>query len=202
MPRTLLVFLAFFLVFTACKQGTPTEPRLEPNATLSGTVFNAETGAPIAGARVAARMVVVKGEAYFVEGVTDASGTYALTTVSGMYILSVFAPGATSPSFVQSISIGFTPAADFRISLIGCVTMTGRVVDGSNVRLGISGATIDFAGQHVVTAADGSFRFELGCPPATDRATMVIEHPNYQRRELVASIPRHSTTSEIVLEPR
>ncbi|HJQ38631.1 MAG TPA: carboxypeptidase-like regulatory domain-containing protein [Thermoanaerobaculia bacterium] len=200
--RRLLASLALLLVFTACKQGSPTEPRIELSATLRGTVINAETGAPIAGARVAARMVVVKGEAYFVEGLTDASGNYALTTVSGMYILQVFAPGATSPSHVQQISIGFTQAADFRISLIGCVTMTGRVIDGSNVRLGISGATIDFAGQHVVTAADGSFRFELGCPPATDRANMILEHPSYQRREFVASIPRYSTTTEIVLEPR
>lgn len=196
-----LVSLAVLLVLTACKQGSPTEPRFEANATLSGTVTRIEGGAPVAAARVTAHMLVVKGTDSSVEAFTDQSGHYSLSTIGGTYVVSVFAPGATTPSYVQTIVIGLTPMADFQISIPGCVTMSGRVVD-ANTHAGISGATIDFVGKHVVTAAEGSFLIYVGCPVRVSSAMITIDHPNYLRREYLTSVPTYSTTTEIVLQPR
>jgi hypothetical protein len=197
------LFLVLSLVLlAACNRSSPTEPSFEGTATLSGVVSYAETGAPVSGARVTAFMPVVKGTPRSGEAVTDVVGRYSLSVPGGTYIVSVYVPGATTQSFVQSIVIGGTSFTNFEISANGCVTLSGRVVN-ANTQAGISGATIDFLGQHVVTGADGQYRMDLGCPPAgSGNQTIVVDHPNYQRREWLRNVPTASSVGDIVLVPR
>ena len=200
--RSLVSLSLVLSLLAACNRSSPTEPSLEGTATLSGVVSYAETGAPVAGARVAAFMAVVKGTPRSGEAVTDVAGRYSLSVPSGTYIVSVFAPGATSQSFVQSIVIGGTAFSNFQISANGCVTLSGRVVDG-NTMAGISGATIDFLGQHVVTGEDGRYRMDLGCPPTgSGNQPIAVDHPDYQRREWLRSVPTASSVGDIVLVRR
>ncbi|HJQ38632.1 MAG TPA: carboxypeptidase regulatory-like domain-containing protein [Thermoanaerobaculia bacterium] len=200
-PVSLFLVLSLVLL-AACNRSSPTEPSFEGTATLSGVVSYAETGAPVAGARVTAFMTVVKGTPNSGEAVTDATGRYSLSVPGGTYIVSVFAPGATTHSFIPTIVIGGSSFSNFEISANGCVTLSGRVVD-ANTHAGIPGATIDFLGRHVVTGEDGLYRMDLGCPPAgSGNQTIVVDHPNYQHREWLRSIPTASSVSEIVLVPR
>lgn len=200
MPRPLLVALTLLLL--ACDK-SPTEPKF-PDAVLTGTVTYIESGAPVVNARVTALLSQVRGRAEG-EARTDAQGRYSLTGIpGGQYSVSVFAPGADRASFIDQYDLGPGPnVVNFRLSAEGCVTMSGRVVDIVS-HAGVSGATITFFGQRAVSAAGGSYVLHLGCPPRPTSVseTITVEHPDYQRREYLISVPAYSTTSDIVLQPR
>jgi hypothetical protein len=202
MSRSFLASLALLLVFAACK-GSPTEPKFS-DAILTGTVTFLETGAPVADARVTAYLVQIKGYAN-AETRTDAAGRYFLTGFpGGQYSVAVYAPGADRAAWIDQYDLGpGTNTVNVQISASGCVTMSGRVYDVVT-RAGISGAAITFLGQHVVSGADGSYALNLGCPPhpAGPSETITLEHPNYQRREYLISVPTFSTTSDIMMQPR
>lgn len=199
MSRALLVFS---LVLLACDK-SPTEPKF-PDAVLTGTVTYIESGAPVANARVTAFLVQIKGRAEG-EARTDAQGRYSLTGIpGGQYSVAVYAPGAERASYIDQYDLGPGPnVVNFRLSAEGCATMSGRVIDIVS-HAGVSGATISFFGQRVVSAAGGAYALHLGCPPRPTSVseTITIEHPNYQRREYLISVPTYSTTSDIVLQPR
>jgi hypothetical protein len=199
MPRTLLVALVLALI--AC-QKSPTEPQF-PDAVLTGSVTFIDTGAPVANARVTALLSQIHGWAQG-EARTDSEGRYSLSVPGGQYSVSVFAPGADRAAFIDQYDLVPGPnMVNFHISVNGCVTMSGRVIDIVS-HAGVSGATITFFGQRVVSAADGAYTFHLGCPPrpTTVSENITIEHPNYQRREFHIAVPTYSTTYDIVLQPR
>lgn len=197
-----MLLVALSLVLLACDK-SPTEPKF-PEAVLTGTATYLESGAPVANARVTALLVQAGGRAEG-EARTDAQGHYTLTGIpGGQYSVSVFEPGADRAAFIDQYDLGPGPnVVNFRLSAAGCVTMSGRVIDIVS-QAGVSGATITFFGQRAVSAADGTYALHLGCPPRPTSVsdTIIIEHPNYQRREYLISVPTYSTTSDIVLQPR
>jgi hypothetical protein len=201
MSRTPLVPLALALALVACNK-SPTEPQF-PDAVLTGTVTFVETGAPVANARVTALLTQIHGSAQG-EARADAEGRYSLRVPGGQYSVSVFEPGADRAALIDQYDLvpGRNPV-NFRISADGCVTMSGRVIDIVS-NMGVTGATITFFDQRVVSAADGAYALHLGCPPRPRTASEVItiEHPQYQRREFLIGVPTYSTTSDIVLQPR
>ena len=195
----LLIPFLVLLALSACN-GSPTEPQF-PHGTLAGTVVFGESGQPAGGARVIATMIAGTSTG---EGLTDALGRYSLSIPGGSYNVRVNAPGATTAALIVLIDIVPGPnAANFRISANGCAIVTGRVLDGVT-RAPISGAAITFFGQRTVTAADGSYQMNLGCPPrpATVSETIVVDHPAYQRREYLVGVPTYSTTWDIYMQPR
>jgi hypothetical protein len=201
MPRP-LVLLALALSLIAC-HGSPTEPA-PPRATLAGTVSFFE-GGPAAGATVRASMNMFSGtpETPSPETVTDEQGRYSLTLNAGQHTVSVRAPGATSTSRIQIIEVPpGTTTANFEVSSSGCAIINGRIMDGVKYTP-ISGATVSFLGQTMISGSDGAYRFNLGCPPpAKVSDTMIVDHPSYQRREFVLGVPTWSMTTDIWLLPR
>lgn len=196
MPRLLLLSLA--LVLAACKGNSPTEPHF-PDATLTGVVTFVESGAPVADATVSVRMAT---ETAFIQARTDAQGRYTLMALPGTYTVRVFAPGASSPAFLDLIDIGGTATRNFAISSAGCAIMSGRIIDQVS-RAAIAGATITFFGQTAVSDAGGSYALHLGCPPRPHPVSEVItvDHPRYVRREFLISVPTYSTVADIFLQP-
>jgi hypothetical protein len=198
-PRFLLIPFALFVILSACHGGSPTEPKF-PEATLTGNVTYLENGAPAGGAHVTVSM---SGDTK-AEAIADAQGRYSLHTIGGSYVVSVFAPGSTHPAFIRLLDLGpTTTMQDFQISSNGCAIMAGRVLDGGT-RAPIAGASIAFFGLATVSGSDGSYSLNLGCPPqpAHVSETIVVDHPGYQHREFLISVPTYSTTADIYLQPR
>lgn len=197
--RRLPILAPLLFLLLACHGESPTAP-LESNAVITGRVTYAENGVPVLGARVWAAMSMGPGAD---DQVTDANGNYTLHLIGGTYVVEVFAPGATAPSFVELFVVRLgQETKNFAISSLGCVTVSGRVLDGVTYA-GISGATITFEGQRVVSEGDGTYELQLGCGRTTrTTSTIVIEHPAYQRREYVTDAPLYSTRRDIYLQPK
>lgn len=201
MPRP-LVLLVPALLFIAC-HGSPTEP--EPSrGKLNGTVTFFETNTPAAGLRVHATMEMFSGfpETPPAETITDSDGRYSLVLNAGMHSVSVAGSDGHTSSFVQGITIatGRTTTQNFQVSSAGCAILSGRVMDIAS-NLPISGATVSFAGQTVISDAAGLYHFNLGCPPPHDpSAKLTVDHPSYQHREMTFGIPSMSTTIDLWLQ--
>ena len=196
--RSLAPVLVTLLLLTACK-GSPTEPKFEANATLSGRVVFAESGAPAAGARVVASESGITRA----EGITDAAGNYMLRNFfGGTYVVSVFRPGTQEIAFLQVIVLGQTTKLDVQISGNQCVTLTGTVTDRIT-RKPVGNATITYGSYTTMTGVDGAYSLSLGCPPSDvgARYTWSVRHSQYQPREFTMPVPSYSTTNEVVLDP-
>jgi hypothetical protein len=188
------------LLLTAC-HGSPTEPRPDRTGALSGRVTFVESGTAAAGARVVAHLI--PPGVHESTTVADAAGNYLLPDlIGGSYAVSVFTP-AGELAFLKLIDLG--PAStvlNFEISGQRCVTISGRVTDGTT-HAPVAGAVISFLNQSATSDASGFYTLSLGCPPFNDGANHLwsVEHPNYKPLQFPRPVSTWSTTNDIVLQP-
>jgi subtilisin family serine protease len=154
--------------------------------TLSGTITDQATSAPIAGATVTAS----NGERTF-DAVTDTSGNYTLHLAAGAYTVTANAFGyATAASFGVTIQTDQTTDQDFALDALPRFTVTGHVrasEDGSP----IADATVRAIGTPVppaTTNAAGAYSLELpigdytlraaggGCTEQGDADISLVDH--------------------------
>jgi hypothetical protein len=92
---------------------------------------------------------------------------------------------------------------DLEISANSCAVISGFVRD-DNTRQGIAGATVSLFGATATSRGDGSYELSLGCPPRPTgtRYIMILEHPAWERREILSSVPTYSTTWELLMHRR
>jgi len=133
--------------------------------TITGTVVNASTNAPIANAEVR-----ITGSPSATA--TDASGNFTLTQAAGTYMLAVSAPGFlpfTSPSF--TLSPGATFSAGTIALQVAPGTITGSVVssDGGGT---VQGATVTILPVNQTVSTDSSGNFSISEPPGTYSVTI------------------------------
>ncbi len=116
---------------------------------LSGTVTDASTGKPIAGATVSAG----SGSA-----VTDAGGAYTISGLApGTYTATATASGYASQSASVTLTTGSTTTQNFALAP-NPGTITGTVTDAGTAAP-IAGATISYSGGS--TSTDGSGAYTL-----------------------------------------
>ena len=127
---------------------------------LSGTVTDASTTGPIAGATVSAGT----GSA-----VSDANGTYTIAGLApGTYTATATASGYASSSASVTLTAGTTTTQNF--ALTGQATrLSGTVTDASTTRP-IAGATVTAGTASAVTDANGTYTI-AGLAPGTYTAT-------------------------------
>lgn len=199
-----LVPLSLVLLFLVSCNGSPTEPQFD-GAALAGRVLYAETGEPVAGARVRISQswpFSGSGETF-----SAADGSYRLTDLpGGPYAVNVYLPGASlgDTAYFRTIDLagGVTTFLDLQISANRCVTLTGTIMD-RGTRLPISGATVRFGDQSAVTGGDGMYTLPIGCPPpdAGMNRPWTVSHPRYQTREQQMRVPTYSTIWDVPLDP-
>jgi hypothetical protein len=117
---------------------------LRPN-TLSGTITDLYTGAPVAGAQLTATADV----STTLTAVSGADGTYTLADVPEQFVLAVSAPGYAGVEATIERSIS-------RDLVLRPNTLSGTIVD-RYTNQGVAGAVVRVGAQEARTAADGSY---------------------------------------------
>ncbi len=95
--------------------------------TLSGTVTDAATGDPVAGAQIFA--VASDGSKYRAR--TDSDGTYSRVLPAGSLTVTVTDYGYASDTSTVTITDGDTTTQDFALQIASKVKLQGKVTDGS-----------------------------------------------------------------------
>ena len=198
MKRLLLLSCVLF----ACHGHSPTEPEI-PKGGLSGRVTFIESAAPVINARITAGFSAINARA---ETRTDSSGRYRFDSLpfGDQYVVIAYLPDSTEIGATRLAIVGKESSSlDLQMSSSHCAWFNGFVRD-QNTHHGISGAMMSFFGKTMTTNADGSFSILLGCPPVPSSSSypIVIEHPDYQRREFLLGVPSYTTTNDIFLMPR
>jgi uncharacterized membrane protein len=120
-----------------------------PQSTLSGTVFDSETGLPVEGASVTLDATSTT---------TDANGKYSLTVSAGTYTLTVSKSGYQTWSQTIDMSEGGTYTQDVTITKTPQSVITGTVknsagspIEAALVSVNSYSATTDVEGKFVLT---------------------------------------------------
>lgn len=133
---------------------------LEPEpGTVTGTVTDADTGLPIAGARVTA----VAGTNTRADVTTNSSGQYTFTVPAGEYVITAVAPGYAPESQTLNVPANQTSTLNFQLSLLPPGSASGKITrrfggapePGATVELRF-GATVV---QTATTDANGNYSF-------------------------------------------
>lgn len=125
-----------------------------PTGSVSGTVVDDQTHAPIAGAAIS----------YSSGGAaTDGDGNYSLPNVSpGAVVITATAPGYATSSATVTVAEGQNTNQNFFLTASATTsttgTISGTVVD-VNDGAGISGATVRYDGGSTTTDKSGNFTF-------------------------------------------
>jgi hypothetical protein len=169
------LLVAITLAAACACSGTPTAPSTG-QVTISGTVFDYPSRAPLASAMV---QVLADTQAPIASATTDTNGRYSATVPApGEY--HVRANGGP----IGEVHI-FRPGhrGDLLVDAGGnCIGRYGVVLD-ARTRLPIRGAQVQLANMTDTTTSDGSYAIELGCPGSqTPGGTTLIyvTHPDYQ----------------------
>ncbi len=117
-----------------------------PKSTLTGTVLDAETASPIAGASI-----VLDG----VSTVSGSDGKYSLTVDGAVYTLTVKAGGYQDHVETVDLSAGGTYTKDVKLTKTPQSTIQGTVRDPAGNP--IPQATVSVNGYSTVTDSNGSF---------------------------------------------
>ena len=157
--------------------------------TLTGTITDASTGAPIPGAEVTVSNHDLAGRADFsgMYAIADipTPGTYAVKASATGYIGKSFTVGA-SP-WLQTLNISLSPRVTTGI-------ITGTIVDATSGQP-LSGATLTLAGDRAVTATtNDTGAFTLAAVPEGPQQIMV-ELAGYLPRVVTAIITAGATTN-------
>ncbi len=127
--------------------------RLSPTYTLAGTVTDAETGAPVAGAAVTAA-----GR----QATSGAQGEFALPGLRGLPLVQVVAPGyrrSRSPWLLAGLSplAGLPGVRRGLLLRLAPTELGGRVIDAAT-RAPVAGATVRAGEVEAKAGADGRYR--------------------------------------------
>ena len=142
-----IVVVAIIGVAAACGGG-PAGPTVDFR--VSGKVFDYMTGVGVANATVS-----FSGST----AITDNTGAYnVLIPESG-----VFQPTIDGRVVGTSLINGPSYRGDFFVNPGICVGRYGTVTDAKTLRP-IVGATVDLGGTQALSASDGWYRMDLGCP--------------------------------------
>lgn len=165
--------------------------------TLSGTVTNALTTLPIAGAVV----TIFEGTTFITSTTTDGSGFYSVPNPSsaiflapGNYIVLVRATGFDADTQGAQVQAGVTTTVNFALSEPPG-TISGTVTDSSSAP--IPGALIEvYAGSIVVGFADTDAGGSYTIPDlAPGSYTVVVTASNYQSQTVGAIVTASMTTT-------
>jgi hypothetical protein len=144
----LLVSVALVLAGSACSEQPLTHPS-DSAVNVTGRVLAFADGTGVAGVEV------VFGA---VRAVTDQAGTYRVMVSASRHEPTVDG---------QYAGTSHVMAADYRGDFLtrsgNCVSRYGTVVDAGTARP-VVGATVSLAGMTALTASDGWYRVDLGCP--------------------------------------
>jgi subtilisin family serine protease len=124
-----------------------------PVGTLNGTVTNASTGTPLAGAHVSITGPVNRS------ATTGASGTYQFTLPVGSYSITVSAFGFNNASATVTVTEGQTTTQDFPLTPAPSGTLGGTVSSASGP---VANATVTITGTPIAPAttnASGQYSF-------------------------------------------
>ena len=124
-----------------------------PVGTLNGTVTNASTGAPLAGAQVNVTGPVNRS------ATTGAGGTFQFTLPVGNYSITVSAFGFDNSSATVSITEGQTTTQDFPLTPAPSGTLSGTVSSATGP---VANATVTITGTPIpptTTNANGQYSF-------------------------------------------
>jgi hypothetical protein len=160
---------------------------------VSGRVVDFATNAAVSGATVAFGNFDVLGRfAAATTVVSDATGSYTARVAAGTFAL-VQIDGASA----GQIHVTHAYRGDFLARTGTCVTRYGTVADALSL-LPITGATVTLAGRSVVTASDGWYRIDLGCPSSGlvgfNTTFAAVSHPTYPSRDFVVGRGIFGTT--------
>ena len=126
-------------------------PLVGPKGTLTGTVTNRDTSAPIAGAEVYVGDISVQ---------TDASGKYQFTLPVRDYTVTVSADGYIQQEETAIIIADDSTILDFQLAPMDG-TLSGMVVDRVT-SAPIAGARVEVNGSSAQTDTSGTYRLTLG----------------------------------------
>ncbi|HWA73183.1 MAG TPA: S8 family serine peptidase [Polyangiaceae bacterium] len=127
-----------------------------PTGTLSGLVVASAGGAPIAGARVTARMAGIPDRST----VSGVDGRYSLTVPVGTYAVTVNLFGYLDSTSTATVTEGATTDQGFSLTAAPSFTVTGHVSDSLGGAL--AGAQVKILGTPLspaVTDATGAYSF-------------------------------------------
>ena len=125
-------------------------------------------------------------------GESAAVDTRATTDASGSYAISVPVIGLSTVS-VDGVSVGTVRVTgrasrgDLLLDSGTCISRYGALTDARTWRP-VAGATVSLGGGTAISAADGWYRIDLGCPqsnPPGGTTFMRVTHPNYAPRDQV-----------------
>ncbi|MFB9238951.1 S8 family serine peptidase [Plantactinospora siamensis] len=140
---------------------------------VTGTVTNAGTGAPLAGATVSS-----EGRS----ATTGADGRYTLTLPAGEHTVTATAYGYASQTATVTVPEGGAVTRDFALVASPTVTISGTVTDGSGhgwplyARIEVTGRP---GGPIFTNPVDGRFSFTVP-GDATYKLTTTVRYPGYR----------------------
>src|SRR5699024_6843573 len=103
-----------------------------PAGVLKGTVTDAASGAPVAGATV-----TITADGVSQSRITKVDGSYLMALNTGDYTASIVAFGYNDDSASVTISKGDTTTQDFALTTAPTATLSGKVKDGSGHGYGL-----------------------------------------------------------------
>jgi thermitase len=156
--------------------------KVTANGGITGTVTDAGSGSPIAGATVTDGTRTTT---------TDASGEYIIAGVPpATYQVTASKAGYESSSLTVTVSEGNTAATDLSLTrIIVPGTITGRVSDAGSGSP-IAGATVTDGTRTTTTDASGEYTI-AGVPPGTYQVTASKE--GYESSSLTATVSEGNT---------
>jgi hypothetical protein len=181
---------ATITVLLVCAVGCDTKAPAAPSpatigpVTVSGRVLEFSTNAGVAGAVVSFGTIDNGPFAAVGTATSNAAGSYTLR------VPTIGQPPDLRPWYVQvdgaSIGLARLAVPSYRGDLFvhpgTCVARYGIVADSQTLRP-IAGATVKLSGASVVTAIDGWYRIDFGCPANSlvgfNTTFMNVTHPDY-----------------------
>jgi subtilisin family serine protease len=164
-----------------------------PNGRVTGTVTDAATGAPLAGATVSG------GD---IEDITGADGVYQLTLPVGDHTVTASKFGYATETATVTVTEGSVITQNFALDAQASVTVSGRVLDGSGHGWGLY-AKLEVAGSPggpiFTNPATGAFSFTVPAG-ATYSVTATPLYPGYLAETVEVVVGDGAVTQDITLE--
>ncbi len=189
-PRSLAVLFLVFFSWVACdRRSAPTAPTLSPPepvaapfVRVSGRVLDYARRVPVGNLQLEWRSVggLAPGEPDGLRtAVTDDAGSYALSLPAADHYQVSVPPGSGSIGGTVIVPTK-SYQTDFLINPGKCVLTYGFIFEAV-ARMPVAGAQVSWAGERATSAADGSYRVELGCDRTFGFGTtaFVVSHPSY-----------------------